>query len=109
MEPAAFPALEPFARRLENLRLERGLTQRALAAQVEISANHYQSIAHAHANPTVTVLLKLADALGVSIVDLFEPSTPPPRDRRAVFVSDIQQLATIHRLLTDIVERITEL
>lgn len=107
-DPSAFPTLEPFARRLENLRLERGFTQRALAERAGISANHYQDIAHAQANPSVIVLLSLADALGVPVVDLFESSTPPPADHRLVFVADLKELAASHRRLTDIVKRLAK-
>jgi transcriptional regulator with XRE-family HTH domain len=58
-----------FARRLESLRFERGLTQRALAERVKISTNHYQEIEDADANPNAKVLLRLANALGVSLGD----------------------------------------
>ncbi len=107
MEPAAFPTLEPFAKRLESLRLQRGFTQRALAERAQISTNHYQDIAHAQANPTTTVLLSLANALDVSVVDLFAP-TPSPDTRRVVFVADLKDLAAAHRQLTEIIERIAE-
>jgi transcriptional regulator with XRE-family HTH domain len=68
-----FQFLEPFARRLENFRLECSLTQRVLAHQAGISTNHYQDIAHANANPSAVVLLKLASALGVTMSELFDP------------------------------------
>lgn len=107
-EPAAFPTLEPFAKRLESLRLARGFTQRALAEGAQISTNHYQDIAHAHANPTIVVLLRLASALGVSVVDLFESRTPPPDDRRVVFLADLRDLVDTHKRLTDVVERLAK-
>lgn len=103
---AAFPALEPFARRLESLRLERGLTQRALALRAQISANHYQEVAYARANPTVLVLLRLAEALDVSVVDFFDPPSPLPGRRRSVAVADLEALVAIHRRLTSLVERL---
>jgi ribosome-binding protein aMBF1 (putative translation factor) len=78
-EQPAFPTLEPFARRLENIRLERGLTQCAVAAGAHISTNHYQDIAHANANPTLVVLVELANALTVPLVHLFEPPMLPRR------------------------------
>jgi hypothetical protein len=78
-----FPTLEPFGRRLESLRLKCGLTQRAVAARAHISTNHYQDIAHANANPTLVVLVELANALTVPLVYLFEPPMLPD-DRRLV-------------------------
>src|SRR5689334_1634707 len=82
LQPAAFPILEPFARRLETFRLERGLTQRVLADRAKISTNHYQDIAHAEANPTITVLLSLASALDVSLVDLFDSAPSSSSEER---------------------------
>lgn len=107
-ELAAFPTLEPFAKRLETLRLERGYSQRALAARARISTNHYQDIAHAHANPSVIVLLQLADALGVQVADLFDSPVPLADAHRRVLVTDLAELAAAHSRLTDIVERIAK-
>jgi transcriptional regulator with XRE-family HTH domain len=105
-QQAAFPTLEPFAQRLEGLRLERGFTQRTLAERAHISTNHYQDIAHAHANPTVIVLLDLASALGVSVVDLFDSPAAPPDGHRTVLVTHLRELAATHKRLTDVVERL---
>src|SRR5262245_21206045 len=106
--PAAFPTLEPFARRLESLRRDRGLTQRAMAARSHISTNHYQDIAHARANPSVIVLLRLAQALGVSLVELFDSGPPAPSERQSVLIADLEELATAHKRLTDVVERLAK-
>jgi len=104
-QPAAFPALEPFARRLEALRLERRLTQHALAQRARISTKHYREIAHAHANPSVIVLLNLATALGVSLLDLFD--SPPPADEyRTILVADLKDLAATLERFTAIVKRL---
>src|ERR1051325_3063531 len=105
-ETGRFPTLEPFARRLESLRLERRLTQQALAGPAGVSTNHYQSIARADANPTLIVLLRLVAALGVSIVDVFEPSSSPPDDYRLVLVDDLRELATSHQRLTALINRL---
>jgi transcriptional regulator with XRE-family HTH domain len=102
----AFPTLEPFARRLESLRLERRLTQRALAARAGISANHWHDIVHARANPSVMVLLRLAHALSVPIVELFDP-VPPADERRSILLADLEELAAANKRLTDAVERLT--
>jgi transcriptional regulator with XRE-family HTH domain len=104
--PAPFPTLEPFARRLEGLRLDRGLTQRALAARAHISTNYYHDIAHAQANPTVIVLLSLADALDVPVSDLFDCPEPVNATRRVVSAADLRDLAATHQHLTHIVERL---
>jgi transcriptional regulator with XRE-family HTH domain len=108
-QDAAFPLLERLARRLESLRLERGLTQEAVAERAGISTNHYQDVAHARANPTVIVFLRLADALGVSVADLFEAPAPPSGEHRLVFTADLQELAATHQLLADSHRRLTEI
>lgn len=107
-EQAAFPTLEPFAARLEQLRLERGLTQRALAERATISANHYQDIAHARANPTVIVLLHLAEALGVPLVELFEYAPSSAHEHCTVRLADLRELAAQHERLTDVVKRLAK-
>src|SRR5262245_27023422 len=108
MEPVAFPTLEPFARRLESLRLERRLTQRALAERAEISTNAYLDIAHAHANPSVLVLLRLANALGVPLADLFGEPPPAETEHRLVPLSDLRELANTHERLAAVVMRVTD-
>lgn len=109
-EPAPISTLEPFARRVENLRHERRLSQRALAARANLSTNYYQNIAHAQANPTVLVLLRLASALEVSLGDLFDWAPGPPVDvRRAVPIDDLKRLAAVCEQLLEVVRRLTDL
>jgi transcriptional regulator with XRE-family HTH domain len=109
-EATTFPALEPFARRLESVRRERGLTQRAVAERALISTTYYQDIVHGQANPTVIVALRLATALGVQLADLFEAAAlqEPPDNIRRVFVADLRDLAITHRRLTEIIKRLAK-
>lgn len=105
--PTRFPELVPLARRLEALRLERGLTQRALAARASISGNHYQEIAYARANPTITVMIRLAEALNVSMADLFDPvGTAKSERRRSVLIGDLEALVVAHGQLLNTVKRV---
>lgn len=60
-------------------RVERGLTQEALAGLAGLEARYVQRIEATAANPTVTVLAALAGALNVDIRALFEPAEPEPR------------------------------
>ena len=106
-KPPNFPGLESFAGRLEQLRRERGLSQRALAERARISKNHYIDIAHANANPTVIVLLKLVAALGASLTDLLESQTPPDT-WHSVLVADLRDLAATHQRLTAVVRRLAK-
>jgi len=104
--PAAFPTLQPLAQRLERLRLERGLTQGALARRAGISPNHYLDIAHAQANPTAIVLIKLAETLGAPVTDLFDSAPAEADEWRTVAAADLEDLAVLHERLTGIVSRL---
>jgi transcriptional regulator with XRE-family HTH domain len=64
-------ALEVLARNVQDLRKALGLSQTRLAASVEIDQNEVSKIENARANPTILLLERLADALGVSLPDLF--------------------------------------
>ncbi|BCI82285.1 hypothetical protein MTY66_39100 [Mycolicibacterium sp. TY66] len=65
-------------RRLAGLREERGLTQEALAEASGISRNHYQLLESGinnrktkrPANPRLSTLVALSDALGMSAAEL---------------------------------------
>ncbi len=67
------------AANVRRRRVERGLTQEALAAAAALEARYVQRIEAADANPTVTVVAALAAALDVDIRTLFEPAEPEPR------------------------------
>lgn len=65
--------LEILGHQIRILRLTKFLSQEALADMAEINRNHLSSIERGKKAPTVTVLLKLAAALGVSPGKLLEP------------------------------------
>jgi transcriptional regulator with XRE-family HTH domain len=52
------------------------MTQRVLARRAGISVKYYGEIEHAHVNPTVGTLLRLGEALRVSVALLLEPCDP---------------------------------
>jgi transcriptional regulator with XRE-family HTH domain len=56
---------------VRRLRIERGLTQEALAAAAEIDMRYVGGIERGQENPTVSVLGRLAGALGVTPDVLF--------------------------------------
>lgn len=71
---------------LRRLRVERGLSQENLAVDAEIDRTYVSRLERNMENPTVTVLERLAMALGVEITDLFakiDPSAPPPQPMRS--------------------------
>lgn len=57
-----------------RIRKERGLTQEALAEKSGLSQQYISGLENGLRNPTIVTLYELACALGVSPVDLLEPS-----------------------------------
>ncbi|MGD2059184.1 MAG: XRE family transcriptional regulator [Anaerolineales bacterium] len=57
---------------IRKIRVQRGISQRALAQKSDLSANAISRIERGESSPTVTSLRRIADALEVSIVDFFD-------------------------------------
>ena len=57
-----------------RLRQEKGLTQEELATRSGFSQQYLSGLERGQRNPTVVTLYELAQALGVSHVDLVRPS-----------------------------------
>jgi transcriptional regulator with XRE-family HTH domain len=56
-------------RRIEQFRIERGMTQEAVAAKAEISHSYYSRIKDGR-NISIKTAINIADALGVSLSEL---------------------------------------
>ncbi len=88
--------------RLKTLRDRRRLTLKQLADQVGCTGAHLSQIENGHTSPSIATLKKIAEALGVNIVDFFneevagEPVVTREADRRTVSLGNwnarIQQL-----------------
>jgi transcriptional regulator with XRE-family HTH domain len=61
---------EVFGRRLRELRKERGLTQEALAEAADLSGNYVSELELGQKVPSLTILVRLAQALEVGASDL---------------------------------------
>lgn len=64
---------ELVGRNFARLRREMGLTQEEVAARSGFSQQYISSLERGRRNPTVITLYELAQALGVSHVDLVAP------------------------------------
>jgi transcriptional regulator with XRE-family HTH domain len=64
---------------VRRLRIERGLTQTALAKATGLKVRYVQILETGTGNPTVKVLLAIADALGAAPADFFEAAKQPTR------------------------------
>jgi transcriptional regulator with XRE-family HTH domain len=65
--------LEELGRRIQMLRLERGLTLQALAEAASVSVSMLSSVEHGQKAPTIVVLARIADGLGAPLADLVAP------------------------------------
>lgn len=82
------PSEPDVGRKLRNLRQRRGLTQRALADACGLSANAIGLIERGESSPSVSTLHRLAQALGVSLPELFSAADP---EQTAVLVKKDQR------------------
>lgn len=58
---------------VRRLRLDRGLTQEQLAFEAKIDLTYVGGIERAVRNPSLLVMVRVADALGVPPAELFRP------------------------------------
>ena len=70
-----------FGARVRELRLKLELTQDDLATHCGLFRTYLSRIETGNANPTLTMICALADALGVTVAELF-PDTAPPTPAR---------------------------
>lgn len=68
----ADPYLRAFGQRVMGLRRIAKLTQEELAARAKLSSNYVSSVERGAANPSLTVLRKLATGLGTTLTVLID-------------------------------------
>ncbi|WP_433816156.1 helix-turn-helix transcriptional regulator [Flavobacterium johnsoniae] len=69
--------LKLLAKRLKEIRLEKGISQEELAYRSEITLSQIARIETVRTNPTVSTIFKFARALEVPLKDLFNFELPP--------------------------------
>jgi DNA-binding XRE family transcriptional regulator len=67
-------ALETLAANMRELRKGLELSQTALAELIEVNQTEVSKLENGRGNPTIILAERLADALGVSLADLFTPA-----------------------------------
>jgi transcriptional regulator with XRE-family HTH domain len=72
-----------FGRRVRELRLGLRLSQEELAERADLHRNYIGGIERGERNVGVLNIGKLADALGVSLAEMFNPLAQRPRRRRS--------------------------
>ncbi len=69
---AAAAALKKIGARIRELRVERGLSQEALAFEADLAVNSIATLERGEANPSIAVLLVIARVLKVKLRDLVD-------------------------------------
>jgi transcriptional regulator with XRE-family HTH domain len=72
------------SRNLKRHRSLRGLSQQALAEKADISVTYMGSLERCERWPHPDILVRLANALGVEVRDLFSPENPVVADIRGI-------------------------
>jgi transcriptional regulator with XRE-family HTH domain len=69
--------------RLTEIRAKKQLSQRALAAKAKMSQTYLCNVETGKADPSLSTLKRLAEALGVTVSELVkEPGGKPGKDKR---------------------------
>ncbi|QMU65152.1 MAG: helix-turn-helix domain-containing protein [Flavobacteriaceae bacterium] len=63
--------IQKIGKRIYHLRKESNMTQLDLAVKSEIDERQIQRLENGHTSPTIKTLLKIANAFGISLSELF--------------------------------------
>lgn len=80
--------------RIKTIRIEKGLSQTQLGARIGIVGNYVSNIETARSHSTLTRLMKLAVALGVSVTDFFVDLKEKP-DASDISLNDLVTIAKV--------------
>ncbi|MBB6546930.1 helix-turn-helix domain-containing protein [Nonomuraea rubra] len=72
--------LVALGQRVQKLRHQRGMTLQQMAGAADVSVSMLSSVERGHKAPTVVVLARIADGLGVALAEL----VAAPEDRRVI-------------------------
>jgi len=78
---APSPELLALAHRLRQMRRARELSQEALAGIAGLHPKHLSEIERANKDPRATTVIRIADALGVPVAELYEGVDDGPAGR----------------------------
>jgi transcriptional regulator with XRE-family HTH domain len=86
MLPVAALDIRPaFGQRVRDLRTSKGLTQEALAERADLHTTYVSGIERGLRSPRLHVVVRIADALGVTMEQLFAGVLSSQRQRRTSF------------------------
>ena len=97
--------------RIAEIRKQKGLTQEALAGKMEVSPKYLSSIERGKENPTLNMLVNLADSLEIELEQIFTfIQIEDPKKRKALLESllkkaDAEQLKLAVKVLKVVIEK----
>jgi transcriptional regulator with XRE-family HTH domain len=95
--------------RIKHIRMKKGFTQDELSEEINISSKYLSSIERGKENPTLNTIIKLSEALGVDVDELFHHiEIEDPSKRKTLLMSlldkaDDDQLKLAYRILVAII------
>lgn len=106
-KPRPRPAiLAPLGAQLRRLRLDRQMSQEALAERSGLNYKYIGRVELGKAEPGADVLVRLARALSVPIGDLFETILPPEATPSRLSPAEVEALTTSLAGMTAAVNRV---
>lgn len=94
--------------RIGNIRRKKGMTQECLAGKMDIDPKYLSSIERGKENPTLNTLIKLSQALGVDLGEIFAVVQIEDVTRTKKLVlslineADVEQLKQAYKLMAAI-------
>src|SRR6266849_7586048 len=70
--------------RVRELRNRRGMTRKMVAREADVSERHLAQLESGEGNVSIVLLRRIADALDVSLAELFAPDAEKPIEKRVV-------------------------
>ena len=78
--------------RLRYIRFSKGLSQEEVALRAEITTAYYGLVERNRKNPTVKILDKICQALGITLIEFFNQSQPNSQEYDELTMQIISQL-----------------
>lgn len=101
--------LKKLGLRIKELRKKRNLTQEELGESSEMNSKHLSEVERGIVNISVQSLAKVAESLGVSLIELLDIEHQKSREElqaeiaKLVSASSYEQVQLVHRVVSDIV------
>ena len=78
--------------RLRNIRFSKGLSQEEVALRAEITTAYYGLVERNRKNPTVKILDKICQALGITLIEVFSQNQTSSKEYDELTMQIISQL-----------------